>query len=78
MFDTIELMETGGFTSLCGPNAGKQRRAVHPRRPRLPGNPYGGYALTAQIVQTERITGIEIDRLCRSRLPQRMTLKACR
>jgi hypothetical protein len=46
MFDTIELTE--GFTSLCGPNAGKQRRAVHPRRPRLPGNPYDGHTLTAR------------------------------
>jgi IS5 family transposase len=30
----------------------------------LPGNPYDGHTLAAQIAQTERITGVEVERAC--------------
>ena len=36
----------------------------------LPGNPSDGHTLAEQIAQAERLTGVEIERLCRSRLPR--------
>ena len=46
----------------CHHQRRRVRRTVRPGARALPGNPYDGHTLAAQIVQTERLTGIEIER----------------